>query len=136
MCGGQSVSGAETVKVAGRDPATGRTGCVSTDGSVIAEVVGALGRAARQRLGGPDNLRPAARRQHAGHPDGDQVFAPLLNPSLTTIRLPVREAAEHAMAMLLDSLNGKARMPEEEVRLCADLVIRESCGGQNSDLSD
>lgn len=60
----------------------------------------------------------------------DQLFARLLNPSLTTIRLPVREAAEHAMAMLLASLDGGVRVPEEEVRLRADLVIRDSCGGR------
>lgn len=61
----------------------------------------------------------------------DHIFAPLLNPPLTTIRLPVREAAEHAMAMLLATLDRKVRVPEEEVRLRAELVIRESCGGRS-----
>jgi LacI family transcriptional regulator len=65
----------------------------------------------------------------------DQMFAPLLNPALTTIRLPIREAAEQAMAMLLASLDGEVHVPEEEVRLRADLVIRESCGGRSQDLS-
>lgn len=54
----------------------------------------------------------------------DQMFAPLLNPALTTIRLPVRAAAERAFTMLIDSITTGA--PMSDVRLDTELVVRES----------
>ena len=58
----------------------------------------------------------------------DQMFAPLLNPALTTIRLPIREAAEGAFTMLLGNLTEEAG-GMRDLRLPAQLVVRESCGG-------
>ncbi|MFI6830085.1 LacI family DNA-binding transcriptional regulator [Kribbella sp. NPDC050241] len=53
----------------------------------------------------------------------DQMFATLLNPPLTTIRLPVKEAAERALEMLVDAIAGQSM---REVRLATELVVRDS----------
>lgn len=57
----------------------------------------------------------------------DQSFAPLLNPALTTVRLPVLEAGQTAISLLLERLRGVTR-PAARVVLPMTLVVRESCG--------
>jgi len=52
----------------------------------------------------------------------DLPVAADVTPALTTVRLPLTEMGERAMAMALDSGSRKQRI----VRLDADLVIRES----------
>jgi LacI family transcriptional regulator len=57
----------------------------------------------------------------------DQPFAALLTPALTTVRLPIIEAGQQAITLLLERLrdrsSGAARM-----MLPTTLVVRESCG--------
>ena len=55
----------------------------------------------------------------------DQPFAALLNPPLTTVRLPVLEAGRRAIGMLLDRLAGGLAPPRRVILPCP-LVPRES----------
>jgi LacI family transcriptional regulator len=57
----------------------------------------------------------------------DQPFCTYLNPALTTFRLPIIEASELAIQMLLDRITGK-RAEVEHVILPSTLVVRESSG--------
>jgi LacI family transcriptional regulator len=58
----------------------------------------------------------------------DLPVAADVTPALTTVRLPLTEMGERAMAMALDSGSRKQRI----VRLDADLVIRESTAAPSS----
>jgi LacI family transcriptional regulator len=62
----------------------------------------------------------------------DQPFAAYLNPSLTTVQLPVLQASQRAVEMLLDRIAGR-RTGSEQVMLPCPLVVRESCGTRRSD---
>lgn len=55
----------------------------------------------------------------------DVAYAPLLNPSLTTVRQPCRQIANRAFDLLLERI-GKADVPAEDVRLMPTLVVRGS----------
>lgn len=57
----------------------------------------------------------------------DQHFCTYLNPALTTVQLPVLQAGELAVEMLLDRIAGE-RSEAEHVMLPCSLVVRESCG--------
>jgi len=57
----------------------------------------------------------------------DQPFSAYLNPALTTVRLPILTAGEHAMEMLLKRMDGVLTQPEHIILPC-HLVVRESCG--------
>jgi len=57
----------------------------------------------------------------------DQPFCKYLNPSLTTIQLPVADAGKRAIQTLLDRLAGR-RQTTEHVLLPCPLIVRESCG--------
>jgi LacI family transcriptional regulator len=57
----------------------------------------------------------------------DQPFCTYLNPALTTVQLPVLQAGELAVEMLLDRMAGE-RSEAEHVTLPCSLVVRESCG--------
>jgi len=57
----------------------------------------------------------------------DQPFAQLLNPALTTVRLPIVEAGQHAITLLLERFGDSSRDPVR-LKLPVTLVVRESCG--------
>ena len=57
----------------------------------------------------------------------DQHFCTYLNPALTTVQLPVREAGKRAVEMILDRIAGR-RVESEHIVLPCALVVRESCG--------
>jgi LacI family transcriptional regulator len=57
----------------------------------------------------------------------NQPFCIYLNPALTTVQLPVIEAAEIATNMLLGKLSGQ-RAEAEQVILPCPLIVRESTG--------
>jgi DNA-binding LacI/PurR family transcriptional regulator len=57
----------------------------------------------------------------------DRHFCTYLNPALTTVRLPVRQAGELAVGMALGRIAGE-RGEAEHVLLPCSLVVRESCG--------
>jgi len=61
----------------------------------------------------------------------DQPFAPLLNPSLTTVRLPIVEAGQAAIGFLLDRFHGDSAA-SARVMLPMTLVVRESCGARQA----
>jgi DNA-binding LacI/PurR family transcriptional regulator len=54
----------------------------------------------------------------------DISLASLVQPPLTTIRIPQRELGEKAVTMLINHLKGSSH--EKEVILIPELVIRES----------
>lgn len=56
----------------------------------------------------------------------DQPFAAVLTPPLTTVRLPVAEAASCAFDLLFARISDP-NLPPEEVMLPAPLIVRESC---------
>jgi LacI family transcriptional regulator len=57
----------------------------------------------------------------------DQPFCTCLNPALTTIRIPLAEAGQRAIHMLLDRI-AHQRADVEHVLLPCPLVVRESSG--------
>jgi DNA-binding LacI/PurR family transcriptional regulator len=57
----------------------------------------------------------------------DVEYAALLDPALTTVRLPAREMGERAMMMLRRLMAGSTVEPVRET-LPTQLVIRDSCG--------
>jgi LacI family transcriptional regulator len=57
----------------------------------------------------------------------DQHFCTLLNPALTTVRLPVLKAGRRAIEMVLDRISGQ-RAAQEHIVLPCSLIVRESCG--------
>lgn len=57
----------------------------------------------------------------------DQPFCTDLNPSLTTVQLPVIEAGKCAVEILLERIAGK-RLTREHILLPCPLVVRDSCG--------
>lgn len=57
----------------------------------------------------------------------DQHFCSYLNPALTTVRLPVVQAGELAVEMMLGRISGR-RTETEHVVLPCSLIVRESCG--------
>ena len=56
----------------------------------------------------------------------DQHFDTYLNPALTTVRLPVLEAGQLAIEMILDQIAGR-RTESKHIMLPCSLIIRESC---------
>ena len=52
----------------------------------------------------------------------------LLNPSLTSIAQPIDEISQHAVAMLFDRMEAKAKHGPREKVLSSKLVLRESTG--------
>ena len=63
----------------------------------------------------------------------DQPFAPLLNPGLTTVKLPILEAGQSAIELLTDRLRGDRSSPKRVV-LPMELVVRDSCGATRAKL--
>jgi DNA-binding LacI/PurR family transcriptional regulator len=57
----------------------------------------------------------------------DQPFCTYLNPSLSTVRLPVVDAGRLAVQFLIDRIAGR-RTEAEHILLPCPLVVRESCG--------
>lgn len=57
----------------------------------------------------------------------DQPFCTYLNPALTTVRLPIIEAGERAIRMILDRIAGE-RTDVEHITLPCPLIVRESSG--------
>ena len=57
----------------------------------------------------------------------DQPFCALLNPSLTTVQLPVIESGKRAAEMLLERISGE-RSEVEHIILPCPLVLRDSAG--------
>lgn len=55
----------------------------------------------------------------------DVAYAPLLHPSLTSVRQPCRQIADRAFDLLLERV-GKADAPAEDVRMMPTLVVRAS----------
>jgi LacI family transcriptional regulator len=100
-----------TLELLGLDPAP--TAIIASDDSVAAVVIRT---AQRRGMGVPGDLAVVG--------IDDQMFANLLNPPLTTIRLPIKEAAERALTMLIDTIT--TGVPMREVRLDTELVVRES----------
>jgi len=56
----------------------------------------------------------------------DQPFCTLLNPALATVRLPVIEAGQRAIALLLDKIGGKGEAGTHILLPCP-LIVRGSC---------
>jgi DNA-binding LacI/PurR family transcriptional regulator len=96
--------------------ATPPTAIVTSDDTVAAIVMRAIQRAG---LRVPEDIALIG--------IDDQPFSAYLNPALTTVRLPILAAGEHAMGMLLKRMNGTLTQPEHIVLPC-HLVVRESCG--------
>lgn len=92
------------------------TAIIASDDAVAAVVMRAI-----QRAG----LRVPADMAMIGI--DDQPFSAYLNPSLTTVRLPIPEAGAHAIELLLRRIGGEAAEPQRMVLPCT-LVVRESCG--------
>ena len=59
----------------------------------------------------------------------DHFFSAYLDPALTTVRLPILEAGQRAVEMVLDRLDTQ-RTEVEHVKLPCALIVRESCGVQ------
>lgn len=57
----------------------------------------------------------------------DVTYAPLLHPSLTSVRQPCRQIADRAFDLLLERV-GKVESPAEDVRMMPTLVVRASTG--------
>ncbi len=57
----------------------------------------------------------------------DQPFCTYLNPALTTVQLPIIEAGQRAVKMLLEQIQGR-RTTTERVKLSCPLIVRESSG--------
>jgi LacI family transcriptional regulator, galactose operon repressor len=57
----------------------------------------------------------------------DVPFAEYLVPPLTTVHVPLAEAGEHAVDLLLRAIRGE-QPPQRPVRLPVGLVVRASCG--------
>jgi LacI family transcriptional regulator len=105
------------------------TAIISSDDSVAAVVIRA---AAARGLTVPDKLAVVG--------IDDQPFADFLTPPLTTLRLPLIEAGQEAMMLLLKRLEGEPAEPRHVV-LPTALVIRRSCGerphsGQFDEVAD
>ena len=58
---------------------------------------------------------------------GGSDYCPLLNPALTTVRIPVEEAGRCAAEMLLEMMAG-GQSGGQRVTLPCPLIVRESCG--------
>jgi LacI family transcriptional regulator len=56
----------------------------------------------------------------------DQHFCSYLNPALTTVRLPVLEAGQRAVEMVLERIAGRC-VEAEHVILPCSLIVRDSC---------
>ena len=59
----------------------------------------------------------------------DDAFATLLDPPLTTIRIPIYEMGKAAAETMIAVLNGEEVNPPQKI-LSSELVIRESCGAK------
>ncbi|MCB0128138.1 MAG: LacI family DNA-binding transcriptional regulator [Caldilineaceae bacterium] len=59
-------------------------------------------------------------------------FSRVLHPTLTTVSLPAYEMGMRAAELLWMKLQGKA-VDEQEVKICGQLYIRESCGAAEAD---
>ena len=57
----------------------------------------------------------------------DQHFCPYLDPALTTVRLPILEAGQRAVELLLERISAQ-RTTVEHLKLPCSLIIRDSCG--------
>lgn len=58
----------------------------------------------------------------------DVACAPLLEPSLTSVRQPCKHIADRAFDLLLSRI-GKVRRPAEYIRMSAELIVRSSTTG-------
>lgn len=59
----------------------------------------------------------------------DQPFCTYLNPALTTVRLPVIDAGQRAIDLLLDRIGAEGKAGRHILLPCP-LVVRESCGAR------
>ena len=57
----------------------------------------------------------------------DMRFAEFTNPALTTVRAPEVELGHVAGEMLIDLIHGRS-IPERQVLLETQLIVRDSCG--------
>jgi LacI family transcriptional regulator len=62
----------------------------------------------------------------------DQPFCLYVNPSLSTVKLPIAEAGRQAMSLLLERI-GAESPGTERILLPCPLVVRDSCGGLRAD---
>jgi LacI family transcriptional regulator len=92
------------------------TAIVASDDVVAAAAIKAL---QQQGLRVPDDVAVVG--------VDDQHFCTYLNPALTTVQLPVLQAGELAVEMLLDRIAGERSEPEHVLLPCS-LVVRESSG--------
>lgn len=92
------------------------TAVIASDDSVAAVVI----RTVRSRgLQVPDDVAVVG--------VDDQPFAAWLSPALTTVRLPILDAGQQAISLLLDRLRNPSR-DVAHLTLPVTLVVRESCG--------
>lgn len=61
----------------------------------------------------------------------DMPFSAYLTPALTTVRIPMRETGQRAMALLLDRIRGEE--VESRVNLPTELIVRESTAGSSGE---
>jgi LacI family repressor for deo operon, udp, cdd, tsx, nupC, and nupG len=59
----------------------------------------------------------------------DQEIATVIEPQLTTVRQPIEQLGEQAMALLIDALQGKQTYSDKLI-LDTQLIIRASCGAR------
>ena len=94
------------------------TAILASDDSVAATAIKAIQQAG---LRVPDELAVVG--------VDNQHFCTLLNPALTTVRLPVLEAGKRAIETVLARISGQ-RTSREHVVLPCSLIVRESCGAR------
>jgi DNA-binding LacI/PurR family transcriptional regulator len=58
----------------------------------------------------------------------DIFFASLASPPLTTVRQPLREMLDQAVALLIRRVEGRAQGPAEHRTIAAELIVRASTG--------
>ncbi|HEX3811836.1 MAG TPA: LacI family DNA-binding transcriptional regulator [Mycobacteriales bacterium] len=61
----------------------------------------------------------------------DMPFAEYLTPSLTTVRIPMKQTGQRAMSLLLDRIRGEE--VESRVNLPIELIVRESTAGSSEE---
>ena len=59
----------------------------------------------------------------------DDAFTSLLDPPLTTVRIPIYEMGEAAAGIIISVLNGEKVVPPQRI-LSSELLIRDSCGAK------
>jgi DNA-binding LacI/PurR family transcriptional regulator len=101
---------------------TGATAVFAANGLIV---LGALAALREHRVNVPNDLAMVS------YDEVDQ--ATLASPFLTVMAQPAETFGRIAMQLLLDRISGRAPERRRIVVLPADLILRESCGGNHGD---